>query len=471
MPSAIAVAVSAVTTYIGGITWSGLAVGALQTFALGAASRALAPKPKSLSAPTITNREIRVQNSIAGQQLVFGSAKVAGTLLYVEVNNNKQDLHIIIGLASNKQRVYSMYIGDEGITNIDPQGYGSLITINPTYNGKLKVLAMQGDDDQTLPADILNNTALTAADRFRGIAYVYIRMTYDSGLFPSGIPQFVFDVSSDLVDTPFLGVGATQYPNNPSVALYEYLTNARYGLSVPESEIDLQSFSDTFDFDWSSGFKSNGIIDLTRSPAENIQDLLSSNSAWLTYTGGKFSLIPNAPSSLGIDRPWRFIAKHFIKPSDIVGGFEMQSDVAASDKFNTVTALYIEPDRNYQPYETPRLQYAPYLAEDNGVVNEAEISLPFTIDYDSAQVLAFIEMVNARRKPRMSIQVNLKGCFIDVGDLIILDLSSIGLEDDMLFEVITWNLMPSENGNIVRLDLIGGTRYVNPASVPITPID
>jgi hypothetical protein len=111
------------------------------------------------------------------------------------------------------------------------------------------------------------------------------------------------------------------------------------------------------------------------------------------------------------------------------------------------------------------------LAEDNDIVNEAQINLPFTINYDSAQVLAFIEMVNARRKPRMTIEVNLKGCFVDVGDLIRLDLEDIGLESNMLFEVVNWNLVPSESGNVVRLSLVGGTRYVNPATVPITEID
>ena len=458
-----------------GLTWyfSG-PMAALKTFALSAASRALAPKPPSLDAGTLEGRDTLINSPIASQRLILGTARVAGNLLYAEVTNSKQDLHLIIGLCSNKIGSTFVQIGDIDVKSSDSTTWGTLTNAGVAsdgtdYGSNMQLIFMNGDPDQTLPSHIETNTSLTSDDRFRGIAYVYIKMTYNTTLFPNGIPQFQFLTTA--ADVPFFDNTPDYFISYPAVALYHYLTNDRYGLGFSDDELDRDSFEKAQTQDYLQGFEADGIIDLAGSPSDNIADLLSSNASYLTYTNGKFKLLPyENPTYIYELMVAKWIDDTLITPDNIVGPISLSTEVPSDSKFNTAQAIYIEPERGYQTYESPVLVYSPWLAEDNGITNQVQVSLPLTIEDTKAQKLAWIEMANSRRRYRLSLEVDLKGCFVDVGDRLDLDLTSIGIPDVGPFEVVSWELSPSTDGTTVKLGLVGGSRYINLLNLPFEPV-
>jgi hypothetical protein len=455
------------TLVVIGATWafSGPAA-ALKTFALSVAARALAPKPPAFDSAGLQGRDVLINSPLANQRLIYGTARVGGILLYAEVNNSDQDLHLIIGLCSNKTSSIYMQIADVDITSTAAHGYNTLgnagtATDGTNYGSNLQVIFMDGDESQTLNTTISTNTALTSTDRFRGISYVYVKMVYNTTLFPNGIPQFQFRVTSSTV--PFFTGETAESPTTPAVGIFHYLTNTRYGMGFSESELDKDSFIKTKYQDGLNGFLANGVIDLGGTPNDVLGDLLSANASFLTYTNGKFKLLPyENQTGLESQLVSKQIADDLITPDNIVDRISLSTEVPSDSKFNTAQAVYIEPDRGYQLYESPVLVYSPWLAEDNGITNQVQLSLPLTIDDLKAQKLAYIEMANSRRKLRLSLTVDLKGCFVDVGDRLQLDLTSIGFPSSVqYFEVVSWELTPSTDGTVVTLGLLGGSRYVN----------
>lgn len=184
------------------------------------------------------NRTVTIKQSIMKRDFIYGQVRVGGKLAYATEVDDKY-LHMVYLLATHEvDEINGVYINDYLVTDDMLDSSGNVM--RGLYKDKLRIKKHVGTDAQTADSDLVSEvTEITSTDTFSGIAYVYCRYQFDTSIYPTGIPTFSADVKGkklyDFRDTN------TKYSENPALAIYDYLTNTRYGKSEASGRIDTSS--------------------------------------------------------------------------------------------------------------------------------------------------------------------------------------------------------------------------------------
>lgn len=401
----------------------------------------------------VTSRE-----PAAVRRVIYGTQRVGGTVVYIASSGKKNAYHHqVIALAGHEvSAIRDIYLddtmvptGDDGqassgkyyvpplpIFNGVSRGPGvEPVSVRPGY-GLVRVKRYLGRRDQQSDADLMSAkpTHWTAAHRLQGIAYVYVRFTFDEKKF-SGVPNVSVIVDGKRVYDP--RTGKTEFSNNPALCWLDYMTNETYGLGCALDEIDLASVIAAANIcdeqvPLSTGgtearYTCNGVFETSETPVSIIEMILSSMAGWAVYTGGYWHLragahqpIPAADLTLG----------------DARGELSVQTADSRRDICNGVKGTYISPTNNWQPSDYPSVSSSTYLGQDGERIWR-DLELAFTISPTTAQRLAKIELERARRDTTVQLPLNLKGMQIKAGDLVTLTVDRYGW-NKKLFEVTAW---------------------------------
>ena len=99
-----------------------------------------------------------------------------------------------------------------------------------------------GTDTQQADDDLVREVPQwTTSHMLSGIAYLYVTLKYDADVFPNGIPNISAEIKGKKVLD--FRTGSTAFSKNPALVLYDYLSDTRFGLSVPTTQIDTTSFT------------------------------------------------------------------------------------------------------------------------------------------------------------------------------------------------------------------------------------
>ncbi len=191
----VALASTAATWATVGLTTTFMTAFAVN-FALGAALKALTPKP-SFSSGGGAGANRGYQTTAIGtaldHQIIYGKVRVAGARIYDEATGDtNENLHRIIAVAGHEITSFDrIYINDSYVDfdDIDEDGNVSTVTdadesSSDRYDGHLRINFHLGSPDQTADTDLVSESAhWTNACRLRGIAYMYIRMKYNAEKF------------------------------------------------------------------------------------------------------------------------------------------------------------------------------------------------------------------------------------------------------------------------------------------------
>ena len=259
LPALIAGALSAATTVaVNYMASTALMAGVWASFATSAvltlATSLLAPKPDlgALQAQqdSIRDRRQMVRAPLSSRRIIYGRTKVSGTILFIESANNNQDLYIVIAIAGHEIDGFErIYVGDTPVA-FDGDLTTDLRDTNQfsDFHGKLKMKVLLGTTTQTLPSDFTTNTELTTNDKFKGIACICAKLTFDQDVFPNGIPTISAIVrGKKILDLERQALGFSPdvlYTNNPAYIFRDYLKDTQYGLSVADSELDDDQIKD-----------------------------------------------------------------------------------------------------------------------------------------------------------------------------------------------------------------------------------
>ena len=273
--------------------WKGLLSGGLKQFAfsfiasavLSFAYKKLAGKPKQPDFNSFTNEALQrkslIRSPVAVRSIIYGEIRKSGNIVHAETLNDNKDLYLVITLCGHEvNSIGSVFFNDTEITTSQLDGSGNVNA--GTFNGKAQIIKHLGASDQTVDTVLDNaSTVWTSNHRLRGVAYLVIKLTYDTDTFPNGIPN----ISANIQGRKVLNVttNAEEYSNNPANIIYNYLRSAD-GLGASVSEIDITSFQQAYadcndSISISGGTQSrytcNGIIELNKKPVEAIEDLIN----------------------------------------------------------------------------------------------------------------------------------------------------------------------------------------------------
>ena len=419
-----------------------------------AASKLLAPKMPSFSDSSLSNRSQATRNPISARSTVYGKCRVSGTIVYLSTTGATNEyLHIVVTLAGHEiEAIDEVYFNDELVPLVSnvPQGF---------YNGVARVNKHLGESYQTVDVDLKSDTtALTDGKwtddhRLRGIAYLYVRLTWDAEKFPSGIPNISAVIRGKKVLDP--RTGNTAYSANAALCLRDYLTDAALGMGMTSAEVDDTAFGvaaticeeqvqilPTSPVAYENRYEANGVIVTSASPDENIGKLLSAMGGLIAYTGGRI-----VPYASGYRIPTVTLdEKNFVGPINVV------TRTSARDRVNSVKGVYVSETNNWQVTDFPTISSATYVTQDNNTVFFRDVVLPFTTSSSCAQRLAVLELRRAREEITFSARFRLEAMQVRAGDTVMITNAKLGWSSKV-FEVIEWNFASDGTPPQIYIDM------------------
>lgn len=442
MPQAFLPAIaSSVVAAVKAVTLTAVIKFAAITAASMAASKLLAPKMPSFSDSSLSDRSQLVRSPISARSTVYGKCRVSGTVVYLSTTGTKNEfLHIVVTLAGHEvEAIDEVYFNDElvPLTGNTPTGF---------YAGVARVNKKRGVPGDTADADLINDTASltdgkwTSAHKLSGIAYLYVRLTWDAEKFPSGIPNISAVVRGKKVFDP--RTATTAYSANAALCLRDYLTDATLGMGMTSAEVDDTAFGVaaniceeqveikpvTSPATYEDRYQANGVIVTSASPDENIGKLLSAMGGLIAYTGGRI-----VPYASGYRIPTVTLSeKHFVGPLNV------QTRTSARDRVNSVKGVYVSETNAWQVTDFPTISSATYVTADNNNVFFRDVVLPFTTSPSCAQRLAVIELRRAREEITFSARFRLEAMQVRAGDTVMITNAKLGWSSKV-FEVMEWN--------------------------------
>ena len=396
---------------------------------LGAALQALAPKPSSG-----VNRgyQTNTLGSASDRAVIYGKSRQGGVIVFDEVTGNSNKfLHRVVAMAGHEIESFDeIYIDDE-VATIDGSGN---VTSPSRYNGKVRINFHLGDPDQLADADLVaESDQWTSEYRLRGVAYIYVRMTFDADVFPNGIPTFTSTIKGKKLYDP--RTDTTAWSDNPALCIRDYLTNTSYGLGELEVSIDdayviasANICDQTDTLSGSTRYTMNGGFTTSVTPYDLLNSALTSMGGSMWYGQGK----------------WRMKAAYWTAPVMDINEDDLRSSISVAtrhsrrDNFNAIKGTFRGEESNWQVTDYPEVTNAAFLAADNGQESVADVDLGFTDTSVGARRLALISLERNRQQLTVNASFGLRTLELQVGDNIRLTNSRFGWVNKE-FEVVQWN--------------------------------
>jgi len=404
---------------------------------LSAASRKLF-KPKA-PATTLQDRTVTVIEPLASRKIIYGEARVGGTIVYVDTTHDNSALHLVIAFAGHEVSWFKeIYFEDTPITWNRTTGFitGPAQYMGTTYP-TARIFVHNGSDSQEAdPYLMADSPQWTVDHRLRGIAYAYIRLAYYPDVFPNGIPNITAVILGKKILNPISG---ERYWSPNSVAcLADYLMDTRYGLHIPKEKIHLPTWNSfaqicnqlvpLADGTTEARYRCNGVIDSADDPGTIIQQLASSAGAPTVTMMGMWYVYAGAYK----------IPIYSFDEGDFAGSLKVQTKVPRSVLFNHVKGTYVNPVNEWQPADYPVVTSTAYTIEDGGETIWHEYDLPMTTSPSMAQRLALLELNKTRRQITVTGTFKLKALGVIPADNVYLSIDRLGWVNKV-FEVIDWN--------------------------------
>jgi len=496
--------------------------------AVNALISALTPAPPSPKQSLLVNS----RDAAAPQEFVYGEVRKGGTISYLETTRGGSVLYMVIPLAAHEiQSVEAIYINDEVATlsndaysNSRRSGAGWVTNRNWSDDPdehEIRIFYHLGD--QTAITDTFANSSTETLDSVffntgssdedsqnfggvgqptkasfvgNGIAYMFVRFSYASGVFQNGIPTITARVKGKKVFDP--RTSTTAYSNNAALCIRDYLTSA-YGLddsqvddtvfqaaaNVCDEVINLAALSDAWSsgvqyaegskvsnggfnyvclvthtsgastepgvgVDWETYWKLdtenrytlNGVVNAGQPYGDVLQQMVTSCAGTLFWGGGKWKLTVgeyNAPS------------KTFTL-DDLRSNINLQTRTNLRDQFNKVQGTFVDQDNRYIVADYPPVESATFLAQDDGISQPLDLDLPFTTSSATAQRLAKMTLFRGREQMVFSADFGLSAFEVEVGEIVALTIDRYGWTSKE-FEVVGWNFNSSSEGGDLRVTL------------------
>ncbi len=451
---------------------------------------------ENIKADTMSGRNASAKNSVSSRKVVYGTARLGGSIIHqVSSGNDNIALHTVFAVCEGEiQNIKTVYADDKvlatatGGNNPSHSFYNENWTLGPDYINKvvdsndIVIRSFTGIENQNAVQTGIPDW--TGNPKCHGVCYVYVRLAYRSELFPNGFPNISFLVRGKKVYNPtydstkvgtWRSSGATttdthrendpdtwEYSHNPAICLIDYLRNEKYGVGIPLSDIDYVKGKEAInncaltDSDWfSSGadglnqiYRCDGVVDTVQSHKNNISAMLTSMNGKLTYTAGKYNIIPytyTAPESADV-----------IDEDMILGSIDLVTKQSRKSSYNRVKGQFVSKEDNYVLTDYPQ-QLSAYVgnaSDDNTVYDLAdgeklylEQNYPFTTSHEHAQYLSRLTLLRSRMQATAKFTTNIKGLKYQVGDNIKFSNSVLGYTDK-IFEILRMNIKASTTNGI-----------------------
>lgn len=434
---------------IGGVVAIGVSMlgGALLSGPLGLNKRRGVP---DLSA-SAQDRKQSVRQPVAPRQIVYGRARVGGTLVYAfSFGDDSRFLGLVSVLAGHPiDAVEEIWINDSAIpaAALDDTG---MVTTGP-FAGRARVsihLGTQTAADPRLAAE--SPDGWSADHRLLGCAYIYVRLEYATEVFGAGLQGIGATVrgKSDVLDPR---TGATGWTDNWALCVLDYLRSP-LGAACADDEIDTGTFvaaaslSDeavTIDGIGTQHprYRADGVITTDATRRDILSRLLTAGAGVLVYVQGRYRLYGGAYTT----------PTDTLTISDLAGPVRLTSRPPRASQFNAVKGTFVDPKRFWQAAEFPAVTSPIHEAED-GERRWRELELPFTTDARRAQRLARMELLRGREALTIEAPVQYRALRYAAWQMLSVTIPELGLSARPM-RILAWRFRPPQGDDVPAIVL------------------
>ncbi|EBH6582607.1 DUF1983 domain-containing protein [Salmonella enterica] len=373
----------------------GMAAGAMTLIASTAANKT--PKVQSPDNATTLGTSTDPKTVLP---VVFGTTRVGAVCVYKAISqleNNK--LVQIFAIAEGEiDHFRALHIDNKNVFNSKTlalqDGVVDKYTIKEEYRKVLEVEFRTGKNPNTVLSIAKHHLGADWDDRYtgNGIATMCIILRKDDKSLAGGVDilQSNSQVAVDVCGLKIrnLETNAIEPSTNGVDQIFHYLTNTKYGLSVPIENINIDSFLKVRKQVHTLGFHSNGACDPNASFKENLTGLMQTFGGVMFESFGRITLKLDAPD----------IVKHTFNEDNIMMGKVSLKTGGTNGYFNTINAVYQDPEIDYseQMLRYPRVAETDQTIIQDGRIIAKDIEYRFVKDKEQIDKLASVERNKSR---------------------------------------------------------------------------
>ena len=404
---------------------------------LGILMSALAPKPKDLggfgAGNGKSNRgyQVTATGSALDHQVIYGKMKVGGARIFDgTTGTDNVQLHRVLAFAGHEIESFEqIYINDE-VATID--GSGS-VTSPSRYSGLVTIKEHLGTADQAADSSLVSAVSgWTGNHRLRGIAYLYVKLTYDTDAFPNGVPEITAVIKGKKVYDP--RNTTTAWSDNPALCVRDYLTATGYGLGEATANINDTAFTtaanicdETNTDAGTTRYTANGAFTTGTTPQDLLEGLITSMGATLWYTQGAWNVKAAKWTTTVLD----------LNEDDLRSGISLATRHSRRDNFNTVNGTFRGDESNWQVTDFPPVTNAAFVTADGGLESTLDMDLPFTDNSIESRRIARIMLERNRQQLQFQASFGLRAFQVQTGDNVRITNTRLGWTNKE-FEVVSW---------------------------------
>ncbi|OAH92787.1 hypothetical protein AZH52_10285 [Proteus mirabilis] len=293
----------------------------------------------------------------------------------------------------------------------------------------------------------------------RGLAWLRLTLRFDQEKFPYGVPNVKSELWGKEIYDP--RTEKTAWSNNGALVILDYY---RHYLGVPDSDIDWNAFKvaadicdetvQTPDGKSEPRYTLNGAYELEESPASVLEMMHKCIAGEPTYIAGKHGILMqvyNGPALLTIDE------------SQIIDTVTVTPELSLRDATNAIYGTFVDAEQQYNKTDFEPVVIEEWIEEDGLEIKE-NMDYRFVTSPYQANRLANLYLRKKRAGRRIQLRMNLDGYAYRPGDVIKLELPSLGISD-LEFRIADWKFHPSE-GVEITLEEDGPYIYEDLASKP-----
>ncbi|QDP55446.1 MAG: putative tip attachment protein J [Prokaryotic dsDNA virus sp.] len=404
------------------------------------------------------------REAIAPRQLIYGQARVGGTIVHMETSGTDNYLlHMVVVIAGHEiEELTNIKLNDNDLTTTTSTISGSTVytVTNSDYtntdndnnfgSGRLIRYIVQ-DGSQTAVDGFMNAQlgSMGTTDKFLGVAYVYMQMVFDAEAFGGGIPATSFLVKGKKCFDP--RTNNTVWTNNPALHIRDYLTNTEYGIRAVSDEINdttnaggFASAANTCEQDVTLAdgsstekrYTANGFTNFSANGNGVIESLLSAMAGKIAYVNGKFNVFAGASQTPSLT----------VTDDDLLDAVQVQTNPNSGNLFNAVKPIYVDSTQNYVAADAQVYQDTTFLNADTpsgestaNYKKQMETQLPFTVTDTMAQRLGRIALKSQRQTTSISLLASLKFMRLQPADWVYVTNTRLDYSQKV-FEVISTNM-------------------------------
>ena len=403
------------------------------------------------------------RSSSAPLPVIYGARRVGGVQVFVSASPGYVDVSDDYPNGQMPNEYLNMVIAlCEGPIGAVKKVYANNVEIWPQmdarFEGKAYVSVHRGEATQAADAELVGTAnsdgkpfVWDSTYKLSGVAYLYLRLEADSDVWGSGVPTINADILGKVVEDTRATYSGTafsidRYSNNPALCIKDYLTNSIYGKGISGTQISTSSFEAAANYcdelititkdDGTTvtqkRFTMNGVVSVGESSMNILNKLLTSCRGMLVFSGGFYKLIIDKAETASLT----------FDESTIMPNFNITLPGKQS-LANRVQANFFNPENEWQA-DFVYSESSTYKTQDNNLLLERKIELPFTANYYQAQMIAEQVLKQSRQGIIIDFRTLQEGLLAEVGDVIYIKLDAPG-----------WSSLNSGAGKLFRVIQIG----------------